>query len=356
MASVVPSALRRERLVILQPVELAGLEGARRHRRAHHDLDDGGRQPDRPRARSARSSSSRRAISAAGATADGGWRASIRLTHRIALLGARHRLHDVAGEGRMQIAEEADGAAVRPHAHQHVRRRRLGDALGRHRLPVLVEGLEIACRRARRAADPRAPSTVLGCVPAATRIVRAGSTTSSGGAPGSVSAAAWEDSRSARAWPNRSSCDLVRRQALGEADALLQRLRHFLVVQRVARRIDQAAAIGDGDAAPAVAAARRCAARGPRARPLRARRGSRGRARGTRRRSRASCVGPAGAHRGLAALGDQRLVAAEEFLDLHADNRRATRSRCRSRSGRRRSRRPAGAPADWRCCRSWRRR
>ena len=42
------------------------------------------------------------------------------------------------------------------------------------------------------------------------------------------------------------------RQAFGEADALLHRLGHFLVVQRVARRVDQAPAIGDGDAAPAI--------------------------------------------------------------------------------------------------------
>ena len=32
--------------------------------------------------------------------------------HRIALLGAAHRLHHIAGKGRVQIAEEADGAAV----------------------------------------------------------------------------------------------------------------------------------------------------------------------------------------------------------------------------------------------------
>ncbi len=31
----------RQGLVVLQPIELPGLEGARRHRRPHHDLDDG---------------------------------------------------------------------------------------------------------------------------------------------------------------------------------------------------------------------------------------------------------------------------------------------------------------------------
>jgi len=37
---------------------------------------------------------------------------------------------------------------------------------------------------------------------------------------------------------------------LAEADAFLHRLRHFLVVQRVARCVEQSAAIGDGGAAP----------------------------------------------------------------------------------------------------------
>ena len=46
--------------------------------------------------------------------------------------------------------------------------------------------------------------------------------------------------------------DLDRGQPLGEADPILHRLRDFLVVQGVARRVDQAAAIGDRDAAPAI--------------------------------------------------------------------------------------------------------
>ena len=35
----------RQRLVVLQPIELSRLEGARRHRRPHHHLDDGRREP-----------------------------------------------------------------------------------------------------------------------------------------------------------------------------------------------------------------------------------------------------------------------------------------------------------------------
>ena len=62
----------------------------------------------------------------------------------------------------------------------------------------------------------------------------------------------WPSTLSALACTVGIDLDGDRRQALGEADALLQRLGHFLVVQGVGRRIDQAAAIGDGDAAPAV--------------------------------------------------------------------------------------------------------
>jgi tetratricopeptide (TPR) repeat protein len=46
--------------------------------------------------------------------------------------------------------------------------------------------------------------------------------------------------------------DLAGRQVLAEADAFLERLLHLLVIEGVARRIDQAAAIGERDAAPAV--------------------------------------------------------------------------------------------------------
>src|SRR5262249_22491033 len=46
--------------------------------------------------------------------------------------------------------------------------------------------------------------------------------------------------------------DLRRRQALGEANAFLKRLLDLLVVQGVARRIDEPAAIGDGYAAPGI--------------------------------------------------------------------------------------------------------
>ena len=109
--------------------------------------------------------------------------------------------------------------------------------------------------------------------------------------------------------------DLFRRQPFGEPDALLQRLRHLFVVERVARRIDHAPPIDDGGAAPLpkqlrelrlAAFARGLLALGAdRARMLQ----EFGCGVGFLRR-------PAGADGGFAALLDQGLVAAEELLDL----------------------------------------
>ncbi len=62
--------------------------------------------------------------------------------HWIALLGAGHGLYDVARVGRMQIAEEADAAAVRTNRREHARRLRLGHALRLHRLAFFVHRLE----------------------------------------------------------------------------------------------------------------------------------------------------------------------------------------------------------------------
>ena len=62
-----PASCRRrvcaQRLVVLQPIELAGLEGARRHRRLAPPPRRSSASAGRPRARVARSSSSSRAIS-----------------------------------------------------------------------------------------------------------------------------------------------------------------------------------------------------------------------------------------------------------------------------------------------------
>ena len=103
----------------------------------------------------------------------------------------------------------------------------------------------------------------MGWVPAATRMVRAGSTLLAESSTSSLSADRRAPSRSALAWPKSSISTSLGRQALGEADAFLERLGHLLVVQRVARRVDQPAAVGDGRRRPRLASSstiRGCAA------------------------------------------------------------------------------------------------
>ena len=64
--------------------------------------------------------------------------------HGVAALGAAHRLHDIAEEARMQVAEEADEAAVVGAVHQHMRRIGLGEAAHHgDRRAGLVHRLEI---------------------------------------------------------------------------------------------------------------------------------------------------------------------------------------------------------------------
>ncbi len=112
---------RGQHLVVLQPVELARAEGARGGRGTQHHLDDGRRQPVHrvhraPQARpgSARSARRRRPASPAAP-------AKRARHHGIAALRAAHRLHHVAEEARVQVAEEADEAAVGGAVHQHLR-------------------------------------------------------------------------------------------------------------------------------------------------------------------------------------------------------------------------------------------
>ena len=132
-----------ERLEILQAVELAGLEVGRGLRRFHHDLDDGRRQARyRMHARAQASVQ----FDDEGIVVRGRPRRQLvqhARHHRPALLGARHRLHHVAGEGGMQVAEEADGAAVAAQALQHLDGLRLGQLLRLHGLAVVVDCLEV---------------------------------------------------------------------------------------------------------------------------------------------------------------------------------------------------------------------
>ncbi len=151
-------------------------------------------------------------------------------------------------------------------------------------------------------------STVLGCVPAATNTVCAGNQCS-------VPVPALLQPDAAR----RAvvvDVDADRRHALGEPDAFLQRLLDLLVVQRVRGAVDQAAAVGDGDAAPV--AQHLGDARFAPGRPgLLAFLADRARVGQELLGDLALVVVPRVADRVLADLVRQRLVAVQELLDLH---------------------------------------
>ncbi len=132
----------RARLVVLQAVELSGLEVPRCRRRLDDHFDDGGRQPvdandlRPPLAVRFGQDLGRRALR-------GRQRRHRPRQHRIALLGAAHRLHDVAGERRMQVAEERHEAVVGVAVHQHAHLRGLRHALGRRGIALLVERAKV---------------------------------------------------------------------------------------------------------------------------------------------------------------------------------------------------------------------
>ena len=129
--------------VVLQPVELAGLEGAGGSRGVQHHLHDGRRQAvhlvhgggerctaggDQFRARNRRGRVGCQHVA----------------HHGVAALGPAHGLHHIAEEARMQITEEGDEAAVFGLVHQHIRPFRLRKAaLRRHAGAGEVDRLEI---------------------------------------------------------------------------------------------------------------------------------------------------------------------------------------------------------------------
>ncbi len=110
---------RREGFVILQAIELAGLEGACGDGGAHDDFDDVRREADHVMHDGAefvvefgdqRGGFGLRGLQVRQHARDDG----------ISLLRAAHGFDDVAGERGVQIAEEADGAAIGAYRHQDV--------------------------------------------------------------------------------------------------------------------------------------------------------------------------------------------------------------------------------------------
>jgi hypothetical protein len=200
------------------------------------------------------------------------------------------------------------------HVHEHMGGGRLGDALGGDLAAVLVERLEMLAvdlhvlgllaakhgvglgagrdqNRARRQDDVARRS---GRIAVGLRLRREA-----------------QRPRAAKAVEQ----DLLRRQPLGKADPLLQRLANLLMVERIARGIDHAPPIDNDGATPSAQELREprlaAFARGQRALG----------AKFSRVLQELGCGfrvlgGPVGAHRRLPALGDQRFIATEELLHL----------------------------------------
>jgi hypothetical protein len=148
----------------------------------------------------------------------------------------------------MQVAEKADRAAIRAEASQHAHGTGLRDALRGHRVALLVECLEMAPvendvrrvlaaehgiglgprrhqDRARRQHHPLRRLVRLRC------------------RPGQLQR---------RRLAEEIDLDLDRGQQFGKANALLHRLCYLLVIESVARRVDEAAPVGDRHPAPAI--------------------------------------------------------------------------------------------------------
>ncbi len=238
----------------------------------------------------------------------------------------------------MSVAEERHEAAIAVAMHQHAHLGRLGDGLGRHGIARLVDGAEIF------AVDVGVRG-VLACQHG----VGLGAGRDQDGARRQgrrdLLAALLALDLERRAMAVGVDLDRHGRQAFGEADVLLQCLVHFLVVERIGRRIDQSAAIGDSDAAPAIDQP----GDGRRALLARGRRALFADSLGVGDELIADLTllpAPAGPHHRLAALGDQRLVTGQELLDLQRI--------IGERLGRRVDRRQA-ATAGWRSNPSWRR-
>ena len=158
----------------------------------------------------------------------------------VALLGAGHRLHHVARERRVQIAEKADAPAVFAHGHQNGCRGRFCDALRLDRLAVFIHGSE-----------PFPVEEDVGTVfPAQHRVwLRAGRYQNRfRGHPHRLAGLRLQTQ--GRRLAIGVQFHFFRRQAFREADAFLERFVHFFVVERVAGRIDQPAPVRDGHASP----------------------------------------------------------------------------------------------------------
>ena len=172
--------------------------------------------------------------------------------HGIALLGRGHGLHHVAGIRGVEIAEEGNGAAVVFDRRQYPHMVGLGAALGPDRIAVLVQGHEkLAVNGEVFGFFAGQHGVGLGAGGDQDRARGQGH-----GLPGVLDAAAVGHLHAGQAQGHGMAVlvelHVHRGQALGEADALLHGLAHLFVVEPIGRAVHHPAAVDHGGAAPAV--------------------------------------------------------------------------------------------------------
>ena len=146
-------------LEVLQAVELARLEPARRGGRLDDHFDDRRRQaPDLCTVGAPVAIRAGRGTPHRCRRLPGGFCAQHPRDDRETLLGRAQRLHDVAEVRRVQVAEDTRRSGRRRTRHQHLGALRAccSARFGLDRLAVLVARRESTCRRAGNARRPRA--------------------------------------------------------------------------------------------------------------------------------------------------------------------------------------------------------
>ena len=141
----------------------------------------------------------------------------------------------------MQIAKETHRLPIRPQRHQHLRSRGLGRALRLDGVALFVDCLEIL-----------AIKDDVGAFFTRQHGVRLRSSGDENGTRGQRHFPVRTLQAQRTGVPELILFHFQRREIFRESNALFQGLGYFLVIQSVAGRIDQAAAIRDGDPAPAV--------------------------------------------------------------------------------------------------------
>ena len=235
--------------VILQAEELSRLKCLRRQGRMHHHLDNIGRQADHFLHGGAQPGIE---IGHQGSRLDRRGRIALQgsLHHGESLLGAGHGAHHVAGERRVKVAEKADGMLVLGDLDQRMNLRGFGRPFGVHLIPRFIQGLVIFAAHSGETGMFAGQGGVgLGAGGHQNGAGRQGHLLAGGLGP-SVLADFLTRQTDRLGMAVVVHLDGGWRDQFHEAKTLVQGIDNFVMVEGIARGVDHAPAIGDGDAAP----------------------------------------------------------------------------------------------------------